>query len=86
MILESELEMNLAPYIGEINCQGITSQSHYQQMNIQHLIRMYRDDCKAELGQSGNPITTLHLTLKECHNSNCLFDWIKIQNPMSTSS
>ncbi len=50
MILESELEINLAPSIGDMNCQGITSRSHYQQMNIQHLMRKYRDNCKAELG------------------------------------
>ncbi len=63
MILKSELETNLAPSNGEMNCQGITSRSPYQQMNIQRLIRMYGDNCKAELGQSGYPTTTLHLTL-----------------------
>jgi hypothetical protein len=86
MILKSELEINLAPSIGEMNPQGITSPSHDQQMNIQHLIRMYGDNCKAELGQSGDPTRMLHLTLKECLNSNCFFDWIKIQNPMPMSS
>jgi hypothetical protein len=64
MILESEMEINLAPSIGEeMNPQRITSWSQYQQMNIQCLIRMYGNNCKAELGQSGNPTMMLHLTL-----------------------
>jgi hypothetical protein len=81
MILESELEINLAPSIGDMNWQGITSWSQYQQMNIQFLTRMYGNNCKAELGRSSNPTTMLHLTFKEFFNSNCLFDWIKIQKP-----
>jgi hypothetical protein len=81
MIFKEELCLNLAPSIGQMNYHGITSRSQYQQMNIQPLIQIYGGNCKAELGKMGNCTTTLHLTLQECLNLNCLFDWIQIQNP-----
>jgi hypothetical protein len=76
MFLEEELWLNLAPSNSQMNCHGITSQIQYQQMNIQRLIQIYGRNCKAESGKMGNPTTTIHMTLQECIDLNCLFDLI----------